>query len=257
MRVEMFSLMAALLVASAIPSATAQETAAPAPATSGKSKVQMPDIAENRKPDEGEQTGLMSGGKPFALSTDPEGELIYNMDPDTGSLDSVTAKKGVVFTSEDMTLNADQMDYKGSTSELVASGKRVVVRQGDMVLTCQLFKYFPETQKSEFTGNPILYNKTKDGEVQMVSGGRITVDVVDGKPQVKISAPDGNVRPGMRSGGMKAADTVSGPVSSQEKARVFSTQGGTPPPATAEKPSEEKSTPLLGIPQINMSGKQE
>ncbi len=256
MRVEMISLMAALLVASAVPSATAQETAAPAPATSGKSKVQMPEIAENRKPAEGEQTGLMSGGKPFALSTDPEGELIYNMDPDTGSLDSVTAKKGVVFTSEDMTLNADQMDYKGSTSELVASGKRVVVRQGDMVLTCQLFKYFPETQKSEFTGNPILYNKTKDGEVQMVSGGRITVDVVDGKPQVKISAPEGNMRPGMRSGGMKAADAVSGPVSPQDKARVFSTQGGTPPPVAGEKPSEEKSTPLLAIPQINMGGKQ-
>ena len=242
MRVELISLIAAVMVAGAITAATAQDAATPA--TSGKSKVEMPVIGENRKPDQDEQTGLMSGGKPFALSTDPEGELIYNMDPETGGLDSVTAKKGVVFTSEDMTLNADQLDYKGSTSELVASGKRVVVRQGDMVLTCQLFKYFPETQKSEFTGNPILYNKTKDGEVQMVSGGRITVDVVDGAP-------------GMRSGGMKAPEAVSGPVSSQEKARVFSTQGGTPPPAAADKPSEEKSTPLLGIPQINMSGKQE
>ena len=255
MRVELISLIAAVMVAGAITAATAQDAATPA--TSGKSKVEMPVIGENRKPDQDEQTGLMSGGKPFALSTDPEGELIYNMDPETGGLDSVTAKKGVVFTSEDMTLNADQLDYKGSTSELVASGKRVVVRQGDMVLTCQLFKYFPETQKSEFTGNPILYNKTKDGEVQMVSGGRITVDVVDGAPQVKISAPEGNMRPGMRSGGMKAPEAVSGPVSSQEKARVFSTQGGTPPPAAADKPSEEKSTPLLGIPQINKSGKQE
>lgn len=248
---------AAALAGWSVTGAVAQEAAPQTQVDSGQSSVQMPEVGENRRPDEAEQTGLMSGDKPFALSVDPTGEMTYNFDPETRELDSVTAKKGVVFTSEDMTLNADQLDYKARTSELVATGKRVVVRQGEMVLTCQLFRYFPETQKSEFTGNPILYNKTKDGNVQMVSGGRITVDMVDGRPQVKITAPDGNVRPGMQSGGRTAPDAVSRQVPPQDRARVVTTEGAPPPGSAETTPATPSQAPMIGIPSLNLGEKRE
>lgn len=260
MRVTWRLLVAATALAAwGVTGAVAQQDTAQPQVETGQSSVQMPEVGDNRRPDESEQTGLMSGDKPFALSVDPTGEMIYNFDPETKELDSVTAKKGVVFTSEDMTLNADQLDYKARTSELVATGKRVVVRQGEMVLTCQLFRYFPESQRSEFTGSPIVYNKMKDGSVQMLSGGLITVDMVDGAPQVKITAgPGGNVRPGMQSGGRTAPDAVTRQVPPQDRARIVTTEGAPPPgsPETTTQGSPSKA-PMMGIPSLNLGEKRE
>lgn len=147
---------------------------------------ELPTIVEPTPEERGQETGVMSGEKPFFLTTDPSGELIYNFDEETNELDSISARKDVVFSSEDMTLNADQLDYKNKTAELVASGKRVVVRQGEIIATCQLFKYNSEKEQSELSGNPVVYNRTRDGKVTKTEGDKILFYRVNGKPQIKV-----------------------------------------------------------------------
>jgi hypothetical protein len=155
----------------------------------------MPNIPAPKKPAPEEQTGVLGGNKPFSLTTDPDGEFVYKFNEDN-ELETLEAKKGVVFTSEDMTLNADMLDYKAIKGELTATGKRVVVRQGDLIITCKLFKYYPDRQHSEFIGNAVVYNKTKDGKVQTTAADKIFVDIVDGKAQMKVQGA-GRVRPKM------------------------------------------------------------
>ncbi len=138
------------------------------------------------------QSGLMSGEKPFTLMVDENvGELIYTFDEETKELESINAKRGVIFASEDMTLNADEMEYKTLNSSLVATGKRVVVRMGEMVVTCQVFKYNPETQEGEFLGNPIVYQRDKEGKVTTTAGRTIAVVNVNGKFQMRVGAGGG------------------------------------------------------------------
>ncbi len=258
---------AALLLAALHPGAQAvfAQDAAPVKVESGVSEVQMPDIAAPRKPEAGEQTGVMAGDKPFSLTTDPSGELIYNFNDDK-ELDSVTAKKGVVFTSEDMTLNADQLDYKAQTSQLVAVGKKVVVRQGEMVATCQLFKYFPDTQRSEFLGNPVIYNKSKDGKVNTTSGDKVVVNMVNGKPQIKVSGVNG-ARPSLRSAGPQTPGVTSGVVPPADRARMLTIEppgatnpgaasGQSVPPAVAPSNSPSAGTPSMGIPSPDLGAKE-
>lgn len=105
----------------------------------GQDAAEMPTV---QQPAEGQgKSGLMSGEKPFTLMVDENvGELIYTFDEETKELESINAKRGVIFASEDMTLNSDEMEYKTLNSSLVATGKRVVVRMGEMVVTCQVFK---------------------------------------------------------------------------------------------------------------------
>lgn len=150
----------------------------------------MPDI---KQPDTKQgETGLMSGEKPFTLMVDDKvGELIYLYDEATKELESITAKRGVIFASEDMTLNSDEMEYKTLNSSLVATGKRVVVRMGEMIITCQVFKYNPETQEGEFTGKPIVYQRDKEGKVTTTGGYTISVINVNGKFQMRIGGGGG------------------------------------------------------------------
>lgn len=138
------------------------------------------------------ESGLMSGEKPFTLMVDENvGELIYEFDEETKELESIKAKRGVIFASEDMTLNADEMEYITVNSSLVATGKRVVVRMGEMVVTCQVFKYNPETQEGEFLGNPIVYQRDKEGKVTTTAGRTIAVVNVNGKFQMRVGAGGG------------------------------------------------------------------
>src|SRR5438067_2145609 len=87
-------------------------SASPAPAT-----VEMPQIQENAKPAPGQETGMMSGDKPFSLTTGPYGEIVNNFN-EQNELDSITAKKDVIYQSEDMTINCDQLDYNNKTSKM-------------------------------------------------------------------------------------------------------------------------------------------
>jgi hypothetical protein len=232
------------------------ETTGTAKVANEISPAEVPQIDAPHRPAQDEQTGLMKGDRPFSLTTDPSGELLYNFNDDN-ELESVTAKKGVVFTSEDMTLNADQLDYKAETSALVATGRKVVVRQGEMIATCQLFKYFPDTQKSELSGSPIVYNKSKDGKVSTTSGEKITIDLVNGRPVIKVHG--GGSRPSLQQGGAVAPSLNMG----NKNARVSS--AGAPEPtvggmmsgtSTPAAPTEQATTqpggqgalPSLAIP---------
>lgn len=154
------------------------------------STAEMPAVQEA---EEGSgESGLMSGEKPFTLMVDENvGELIYEFDEETKELESIKAKRGVIFASEDMTLNADEMEYITVNSSLVATGKRVVVRMGEMVVTCQVFKYNPETQEGEFLGNPIVYQRDKEGKVTTTAGRTIAVVNVNGKFQMRVGAGGG------------------------------------------------------------------
>lgn len=131
--------------------------------------------------------GLMGGNKPFRLSADPTGDITYDFDPETNELRRVTARKNVVFAGDDLALNSDELEYDSVTGELIATGRRVVVRQGEITITCQLFRYNPATQQSELLGNPIIYNKGKDGKVTYVSGDKIVIFKSNGRTQLKVT----------------------------------------------------------------------
>lgn len=152
---------------------------------STSSQPAMPAVQEASEEQGG--GGLMSGEKPFTLMVDENvGELIYTFDEETKELESITAKRGVIFASEDMTLNSDEMEYVTLNSSLVATGKRVVVRMGEMIITCQVFKYNPETQEGEFQGDPIVYQRDKQGKVTETAGRIISVVNVNGKFQMQV-----------------------------------------------------------------------
>jgi lipopolysaccharide export system protein LptA len=140
-----------------------------------------------------EQRGesILGGDRPFRLTTDPDGDVTYNIDDETKELRSLVARKNVVFVGEDLSLNADQLEYDAITGELVAVGRRVVVRQGEITVTCQLFRYNPSTQQSEMLGNPTIYNKGRDGKINFMSGERIVILRTGGRTQVKVFGAPG------------------------------------------------------------------
>ncbi len=158
-----------------------------------QSKTSQPAMPAVKEAAEGQgQGGLMGGEKPFTLMVDENvGELIYTFDEVTKELESITAKRGVIFASEDMTLNSDEMDYITLNSSLVATGKRVVVRMGEMIITCQIFKYNPETQEGEFQGKPIVYQRDAQGKVTETAGRIISVVNVNGKFQMRVGSGGG------------------------------------------------------------------
>lgn len=191
-------LLAALLVCGCVGIAPVQVFAQTA-----SSQKAMPEVKE--APSGAGQSGLMSGEKPFTLMVDENvGELIYQFDEVTKELESIHAKRGVIFASEDMTLNADEMEYKTLNSSLVATGKRVVVRMGEMIVTCQLFKYNPETQEGQFEGHPIVYQRNKDGQVTETAGRIISIINVNGKFQMQVVG-GGGVSTYVRSTGVSKA----------------------------------------------------
>lgn len=216
----------------------------------------LPQIEAPRRPQPEEQTGMLRGNKPFSLTTDPDGEFVYKFNEDN-ELETLEAKKGVVFTSEDMTLNADRLDYKAIKGELTATGQRVVVRQGDLIITCKLFKYYPDRQHSEFIGNAVVYNKTKDGKVQTTAADKIIVDIVDGKAQMKVQGA-GRVRPKM-SQAATAPNVVATPGSGGARAMVIDAgkqaelpAGGVESGASIPQTSEESTTSAVKVvPSVN------
>lgn len=176
-------------LASVVPAQTARTRggASQAAAPAALSAETVPTIQEGPRPTGDNAAGSFGNGKPFSLIVDQNnGEMIFDFDEVTKEMRSVTAKKGVILSSEEMTLNADQLDYDTVSSKLVASGQRVVVRQGEMIATCQLFKYNPDTAESQLLGQPVVYNQTKDGGVNTVRGTEILIFQKDGKPQFKV-----------------------------------------------------------------------
>src|SRR5215213_266222 len=114
MTIRRYLLLQATATCLALAAPCAAQTAAPAsdqpsPATtapeggeSGTSTPGMPAVAE---PGPGSESGMLSGDKPFTLMVDPDvGELNYIFD-EQKNLESIQAQRGVVFSSEDMTLN--------------------------------------------------------------------------------------------------------------------------------------------------------
>ncbi|MBX7246577.1 MAG: hypothetical protein K1X53_13860 [Candidatus Sumerlaeaceae bacterium] len=167
----------------------------------------MPALKEAPKGQE--SAGVMSGDKPFFLTTDQDGVVNYGFN-EQNELDTIAAKKGVIFSSDDMTINADQLDYSNSKSEVVATGKRVVVRQGEVIATCQFFKYGADAQRSELSGDPVLYNRTKDGKVTKTAGDKIIIFKTNGRPQVQVLG--GSKAPMLNGGKVDVPSPSSNPI---------------------------------------------
>lgn len=147
----------------------------------------IPQVVEGPAPTEENATGMFGGDKPFTLIVDQEnGELEFKFN-ENKEVERVIAKSGVILSSEEMTLNADRLDYDTISSKLVASGQRVVVRQGEIIATCQLFQYDPKTQESILQGNPVVYNQDKKGQVSTTRGRKIQIFTGEnGTPQFKV-----------------------------------------------------------------------
>lgn len=153
------------------------------------------------------QGGMMSGDKPYLLMVDEKvGEIEYVFHDETRELETILAKRGVVFSSDDMTLNSDEFEYQTLNSLLIATGKLVVVRLGEIVITSQFFRYNPDTQEGTFSGKPLLWNKDKEGKVTTTGGGEIQVFNSNGKFRMKIM-PGSGVPTFARSSGNAAAAT--------------------------------------------------
>jgi hypothetical protein len=230
------------------------QTEAPQPIASGSSKptTEMPTVQEPARPAGAEPTGMMGGDKPFFLTTSKDGAVLYNFTQDTNELESISAKVGVVFSSDDMTLNSDELDYNNAKAKLVASGKRVVIRQGEIIATCQLFKYDAKDQTSELAGDPVIYNRTKDGKVTTTSGDTIIIARVDGKPQIQVKG-GGRRAPRLDSGRSTVpvpANNLITPPADGPNARVVISdpaEGGSAAPAA--KPQESGGMLGLGAPR--------
>lgn len=176
------------------------QPAAASSGASGASVASSPQPPEVQEPNGQGESGMLSGDKPFTLMVDPEvGELNYIFD-ENRELESIQAKRGVIFSSEDMTLNSDEFEYRTLNSQLLATGKRVVVRLGDIIVTCQLFRYNPDTQEGKFSGNPVVYSRDREGKTRTTSGKEISILNVNGKIQMKVTS-GGGFSPYIRSAG--------------------------------------------------------
>jgi hypothetical protein len=166
---------------------------------SNVSKVSSPEMPLVEEAGKGQkQTGKLAGDKNFVLMVDEtNGEFNFGFD-ENNEAESIQAKRGVIFTSDDMTLNSDEFEYNTKNSQVIATGKKVVVRMGEIIVTCQVFRYNPESQEGQFEGGPIVYNRTKDGKVQQLAGNKIVVHNVNGKINMNVTGRK-NFAPYLRS----------------------------------------------------------
>src|SRR5262245_60636837 len=160
-----------------------------APAQHKDSGPELPMIKESSKGQK--QNVKLAGDKNFVLMVDETvGEFNFGFDENKDP-ESIQARRGVIFTSDDMTLNSDEFEYNTKNSQVIATGKKVVVRMGEIVVTCQVFRYNPETQEAEFDGSPMVYNRGKDGKVQQIAGKKISIHMVNGKVQMNVQGGGG------------------------------------------------------------------
>ncbi len=140
-------------------------------------------VSDNER-DSAKQLDLM-GDEDFFLITDPNGTINYVMDPETNEISNIVARKGVVLSNMNLALNCDQLDYDNAKTELVATGRRVLLRQGDLIASCQLLTYNVTTQDCSLKGKPTVYMRTEKGVVTQ-TGNEIVIRKVNGKPTVTV-----------------------------------------------------------------------
>ena len=153
--------------------------------TSKDANTTVPEVKSTGKDNGGKQFEMM-GNQDFFLAVDPkEGTMDYAFDPQTNNLERMVARKGVVLSNMEMALNCDQLDYDNSKAEVVATGRRVLLRQGDIIASCQYLTYNTNTQDSVLKGKPTIYMRTEKGVVTQ-TGDVVTIRRVNGKPTVSV-----------------------------------------------------------------------
>jgi len=92
-----------------------------------------------------------------------------------GKVDTLTARKNVVLTSEKMNTTCDVLTYDVGRNRMVAVGSPVKIIQEEGTATCKNFEYFPKDGRAILTGNPEVIQKTKGRSVTM-TGDIIRMD---------------------------------------------------------------------------------
>ena len=147
-----------------------------------------------------EDTGGLPGifgvfGMRAKLTTDPDGYITMITDEKTRSLVSIVAQKNVRLDAEDrgLYLSGDRLVYDGKENKLTVTGQPVHVKMRAAEATCGLFEYFPETQRSELSIDPVIYNEDPEGRRTTTTGSRIIIEQDDQGMSSMIIKGEGKV----------------------------------------------------------------
>ena len=224
----------------------AQDTDAKTSATQSAKIADMTAVpkvigAENNS---GAQQFNMMGDQDFFLAVDPgAGTLDYEFDPQTNQLQRMIARKNVVLSNLDFALNCDQLDYDNAKGEVVATGRRVLLRQGDIIASCQFLTYSPNTQDSILKGKPTIYMRTDKGIVTQ-TGETITIRRVNGKPTVSVRGNGQVYNSSIASKGAAVTDMTKKPKSAVPSAGGNTADSGASTPVVRK--SKDGNAPGIG-----------
>jgi len=157
-----------------------------------------------------------------------------------GKVDTLTARKKVVLTSDKMNTACDVLTYDVSRNRMIAVGSPVHITQEDGRAICKNFEYHPSDGKAVLTGDPEVWQKTKDREVHM-TGDIIRMDrQADGRMHFFVDHGD---NPGRAT--VKLKDIISGnfPKSGDKVAPGGVRQPSLEMATGSEKPKKEKPEP--------------
>lgn len=175
----------------------------------------MPLVKEAPATADKPQFEMMGGDSDFFLATDPaDGSIDYILDPETNELQHMIARKSVVLSNMDMALNCDQLDYDNAKTEMVATGRRVLVRQGDIIASCQLMVYNTTTQDSVLKGKPTIYMKSGK-TVTTQTGEEIIIRRINGKQQITVKGNGQAFRNALTPKGATVTDIQKNPTTSR------------------------------------------
>jgi len=155
--------------------------------TTTPTTTQMPDV-KGIAPEQSsgaQQLSFMGDEDAFLITDADKGTIDYELDAETKELSSMVARNGVILSSKNLTLNCDLLEYNNAKTELVATGRRVLLRYGDIIASCQLLTYNVTKQECTLTGKPTIYARNEKG-VGTQTGNKIVIGNLNGKPTISV-----------------------------------------------------------------------
>jgi lipopolysaccharide export system protein LptA len=108
-----------------------------------------------------------------------------------GDVTQVLARKSVHLVTTDFTMDCDVLTYNAAGNKLVAVGTTtpVKIRAKQLNADCSTFEYYPAEKKAVLSGNPVVHQKSADGNAADITGSRIIVtQTADGGQDVEIES---------------------------------------------------------------------
>lgn len=108
---------------------------------------------------------------------------------DQGDVTQMMARKSVHLVTTDFAMDCDVLTYNASENKMVAVGLPVKIRSKQLNADCNSFEYYPVEKKAILSGNPVVHQKSSDGNGGDMSGSRIIVTTTaDGGQDVEIES---------------------------------------------------------------------